>query len=254
MDTRNYISLGYYITRRCDTSKVGGFWKEQKPGADRVLPDLIVSTSSCLAEFIPDSWCIKWADGPFVEENYDERLELFNVVKGKALQMAAEATKRFDKDFVWPNVWFGLDQPRQFIHEYLANDPKRALLGLGIDGSNLGLFLKLTSPPPQEPGFGQVAAPGVHSAAAAHRSMASGGKVIGYEVRNCDRSYGSLSCSWLCNGLHVDMWQKFGIGVNENGLFNSYGDAVNCVNYIRLPTTGAEPGEWFPLVVVQYDE
>ena len=91
---------------------------------------------------------------------------------------------------------------------------------------------------------------GVHAMLSKRKVLSQGATVRGYEVLGYD--YGAFH-SFAVNYQENEYCGDLGLSLNANGLFDNYSDAVKAAQYTRLPTTGAEPGLWFPWWVSEYD-
>ena len=72
---------------------------------------------------------------------------------------------------------------------------------------------------------------------------------LGFELLNVEA--GNLDHSFLCNHLEKE-YQKMGLTFNEHGLIANYEDAKRAEEFTNLDTTGAEPGPWFPWLIVEF--
>ena len=75
------------------------------------------------------------------------------------------------------------------------------------------------------------------------------GHILGFEPLVFNYS---LSCSWLCNGLDTQVEEALGTKPNQHGLIDSFDRAVKSVEYISRDDVGAEPGLWFPWLIIDH--
>jgi hypothetical protein len=61
-----------------------------------------------------------------------------------------------------------------------------------------------------------------------------------------------LEDSWLCNGLEQHCALKLQIQPSANGLLSSAEEAMRCCAEIDRDQVGAEPGSWYPILLVEY--
>ena len=59
----DYVNIGYYIVRWAE--------KERDYGPSELLPDQIITVSSCITEFVPDDWACPRS--PCIQESDEER-------------------------------------------------------------------------------------------------------------------------------------------------------------------------------------
>ena len=235
----NYISGGYYISKYVD--------RPPYASAD-LLPAKILSLSSCISEFIPDSWALSWAgDSDEVRQNSAASFGL----TPEALKQVSEWTAtHFDNEVGWPNVCFRLETARLIRDRFIAAEEPVLIFGIGLHKSLQKKFCDYAKPPEQQEGFAPNGETGLYHAINSISTPPENGKVLGFEPA----SYGYLlECSWLCNGLEKEIHEKLGVHPNENGYIDDFETALKCINHISLEEVGAEPGLWLPWLIVKYD-
>ncbi|MDJ0756718.1 MAG: hypothetical protein QNJ45_24495 [Ardenticatenaceae bacterium] len=232
-DFSEYLSAGFVITRQFD-----------RPAhlSSRLLPDQMISTSGCLASFLPDTWCIEWA-----QDDPDGRLanaQTFGL-DGTALdRLTTWATAEFDRSLGWPNIILNFETVRHIVDAFLPAKANVRILELGLHQTLQETFIEAAAP--QHAMAGQ---PGVLRALQQANNRLTGGRPIGFEPLVFDVA---LSCSWLCNGLESTVAERLGITPNEHGLIESFEDGLRCVDYISRDDVGAEPGLWLPWLLVDH--
>jgi hypothetical protein len=233
-----FVSAGFLITREVPRPSYV---------SAELLPDRIISASGCIAHFIPDTWCIEWA-----QEAPESRLE---EARGFALDSLALAkvtewaTQQFEKSIGWPNVIMSLDSARRLFHSFLSSLPDVKVLELVLHESMREVFCQEAEPLPPQPGHSPEGRQGVHEAILKMNAPTPGGHVLGFEPLVFD---GSLSCSWLCNSLDTVVAEALEIKPNQHGLIGTFADAYKCVEYISRDDVGAEPGLWLPWLMIDH--
>jgi hypothetical protein len=77
------------------------------------------------------------------------------------------------------------------------------------------------------------------------------GSPLGHELLNTE---GGHPChSWICNGLEADFAKRMQAAVNEHGYIDKFETARECTQAIDRGDIGAEPGPWFPWLIVRYE-
>ena len=83
-----------------------------------------------------------------------------------------------------------------------------------------------------------------------HLRLAEDGRPLGFEV--VSYSYGNFGCSWLCNNLHFEMNNLFGIRPKDYGLLDSEQDAKRVYEWIAEDAHRAEPEPYDYWLLLEY--
>jgi len=235
----DFVSAGFVITPK--VPRLTYFSVE-------LLPDHLVSLSSCIACFLPDAWCIEWADAD--SGGLPEEAQVFGLEPATFADLTSWVTERFGQSIAWPNIIRTLDVAEQLYSTFLNTRGNFKLLEIALHQSMTEIFCR-EAEPVQQPGYAPLGRQGVHEVLLESNRLTKGGKVLGFEpvVFN-----DSLSCSWLCNGLETVVADTLAIQPNEHGLIQKYDDARKCVEYISREEVGAEPGLWLPWLVIDHTE
>lgn len=224
---------------------LGGYYLVQ--GVDRptysatFLPSMIWSMSTCVSPIYPDTWALPWTSYP--DETrlaVQTRLGLTNM---EFKEMQDWVNTAFNEDrFGWPNVWLNIDDAQEYYRRYLQSIPQIKLLGITIPASYLDECLEAAGP---DPGMGQT---GLYLLLLKPQKL-SIEHALGYELLNVE--HGNANHSFLCNHLEID-YQQMKLTFNEHGLLTHYDDARWAEEFTNLDTTTAEPGPWFPWLILEY--
>lgn len=235
-----FISAGFVITRPV----------VRPPYASAsLLPDLLLSASQCIANFIPDTWCIEWTqDTP---ESRTENAKAFGLDALGLAKATVWVTSRFGDSIAWPGVLMDIQVAKQFVETFLSHLPDAKVLELALHRSQTDQFCQEAEPAPQQPGFAPIGRQGIHEAVLKAQPPTDGGRILGFEPLVFDYS---LSHSWLCNGLETVVAEHLNISPNGNGLIETFDNACRCVNYIARDDVGAEPGLWLPWLLIDHSE
>lgn len=148
-----FVSAGFLITRAIP--------RPSYFSAD-LLPEQIVTASGCIANFIPDTWCIEWAqDAP---EDQTEKAKAFNLDASGLSKVTAWASARFGDSIGWPNVLLDLHVAHQLVETFLSSVPDVKVLELALHTSQVLEFCQEAEPPSQENGFSTEGRQGIHEA------------------------------------------------------------------------------------------
>ncbi len=236
----DFISAGYLVTREVD--------RPAYFSAD-LLPARIISASSCIASFVPDTWCIEWT-----QDAQDKRIKgaaAFGLPIQALEKVTAWATPRFGKSIRWPNVMVDLETAMDLVRCFLTTVPGVKVIELALHRSMTDGFCHKAEPPAQIPGFAPVGRKGIHEVILEGKSLSQAGVVLGFEPLVFDHG---LSHSWLCNNLDAVLAQALGIKPNRYGLLESIDEARRGVEYIARDDVGAEPGLWLPWLIIDHTE
>ena len=236
-----YLSAGYYLARPAERGA---------HTSATLIPAKLISASSCICEFFPDSWAIKWSS-----EHPNEREESASAFRIQPHEIDAViqwATNAFEKEFGWPNVFYSLEAAFAGRSKILASDVDVAVFGLGLNREYSEEFLRYAKPPEQTPGYAPQGETGIYECVNAQRQISPGGRQIGFELLAV--FLGLLTCSWLCNSLETVFEETLGVRPNKYGFIADYSDAKRCTDYISRGEVGAEPGLWLPWLITLYSE
>lgn len=229
------VSGGFYVThllRRPD-----GLAK-QAP-----LPEWLLTLSSCLTEFLPDTWALEW-----VSCSHEERLEAMEKLGLPAESLSALmsfATEAFNREELgWPCVWQSLAAARAVKAGFAQTDSAMVIVELGVPVDYAEKLLADIAP---EDGLGK---PGFYARLESRTPLHDAGVVVGWEPLGVES--GDSYHSWLCNHLQDAGLARLGITPGPFGLLPAEGDARGIVALIE-GGLGAEPVPWFPGVLRRFD-
>jgi len=227
-----YVSGGYFLTRLVQMTK----WM-----ASGLVPERVVTLSSCLTAVVPRGWYLNEPPEP---RNLGTALKLGvpeDRLSGVYPWMAAHPP---DPPDVWPYAFTTLERAREFAREFLTAATEARLIGAALHRSLVDRFLALAA---DEQGRTNVSE---HTEAVKlGRSPASGGRVLGFEVMgdNVKEDH-----SLLCTGGEKDIATAFGIRLNAHGLIDTFADAVRAAEW-SSGEGHAEPCDYLPWRLDEYD-
>ena len=205
------------------------------------LPSTIWSISTCVSPIYPDTWALPWTSYPDEKRlTIQARLGLTNT---DFKEMQDWVNTAFNEDRLgWPNVWLNVDDAQEYYRRYLQSIPQIKLLAIGISASYLDECLEAARP---DSGMGQT---GLYLLLLKPQKFSNIERALGYELLNVE--HGNASHSFLCNHLETD-YQQMNLTFNEHGLLTHYDDAQRAEEFTNLETTQAEPGQWFPWLILE---
>jgi len=208
-----------------------------------LLPERVVTVSSCIVETYPDSWALPWvATSPDELRRWQALLGLNDSDVAELRSWVVRAMD--DEKFGWPNVFFSLNAAREFRQRFLAGVQDARILGLSLAVDVAKEFLRDEAP--QEGRGG----PGVWTMLRRGARLNRPAPPLGFDVLGAE--YGGAFHTFLCNGLEQDFKNKLGITFNRHGLISDYPMAVRASEYTNQDEVGAEPVAWYPFRVDDY--
>jgi len=213
-----------------------------------LLPDRMLSASPCICPQFPGEYAISWCSAePGDRASGFDEIGIPSELRDEALEWA---TRSFEVLFGWPGVFFTLEAA-QAAHSRFFAQGDVAVLGLGLPGRYREEFLIEATPPPPKAGFAPTGESGWLKVIRAGKSLPAGGTPLGFELLSAES--GLLGHSWLCNGLERIFAERYGVRPNAAGFIESLEDAVLSSAAIETDDLGAEPGPWFPWLIVRYE-
>lgn len=238
------VSGGYRIILRCRAGQEGP--------ASPLLPPTYFSLSSCLCPTFPDGWLWNHAGNAYgpgdpVErmQGYEARVKAaarFGLQPGDLPQAYAWAARAIGREFGVPEVFYTLSFALHATEWIDLPTEDWGVFGCGLHRSLASEFAEKA----------EAGQRGMGAAECVKRSepVAEGGSVMGFELVNLEN--GQLGDSWLCNGLHEAFAEHHGIRPNLHGLLDTHAEAAFCSQKINAGEIAAEPGPWFPWLIVRY--
>jgi hypothetical protein len=90
--------------------------------------------SSCLVEFLPDTWCIEWTNDSDAERRRGAKF--FSLTEDQFFELVATVTPAFEHKFGWPNVIWDLESARSLATSFV-HSPDMRILELGLHAGRL---------------------------------------------------------------------------------------------------------------------
>jgi hypothetical protein len=205
-----------------------------------LLPERILTASSCIIGLAPDTWALAWT-----QEGGDERRKAaaqFGLSDETLRSITAWTSSAFDAGRVgFPHVLLSLDAALELKRLFMPEDV--VVFGIGLPRDLIASFVDYAEVPD---GMG---VPGVVRALEAITRPAPGGVPLGFDVLGWDVS---SFHSYLCNGLESEFDRQLGVRPNAHGFYDSEDEARRCAAHANLACTRAEPGLWLPWFVHAY--
>jgi len=208
-----------------------------------LLPERIVTVSTCIVESYPDSWALSWVKTtPDQVRQIRETLALKDSELAELRSWVGQAMN--DGHFGWPNVFFSLRAAREFRERFLGVLQESRIVGLSLATDVAAAFLREEAP---QEGHG---APGVWTMLTRGVRLNRPTSPLGFDVLGAE--YGGAFHTFSCNGLEQEFNEKLGITFNRYGLIDDYLRAVTASEYTNRDEVGAEPVAWYPFRVDDY--
>lgn len=240
MDRASFYSAGFFVARRVPAPVYG---------PSTLLPHTILSASSCLGRFIPDTWAIDWCRCE--RSKREESASALGVPPERLDEVISIVTRLVanEDSYGFSNVCYTMEAAQAVIRLARPEAGGLVIFELGLEKSRLEEFCRKATPPASQPGFAPIGEQGVLTALRRRAALSTGGVELGFEPLVFDVS---LGCSWLCNGLESVIADTLGIRPNGHGLLGDLESGNRAVALIADERTGAEPGLWLPWLIVEH--
>lgn len=123
---------------------------------------------------------------------------------------------------------------RQFIHQFISDTTDFYLIEVGLPIYFFEEDLRES--------LAEEHNAGINTRLSQKIPISTDSEALGFEVVGSDPY--TFSCSWLCNYIHRDMYELYGIRPNEYGLITDFDDARKVYDWIaedEMKGTRAEP-------------
>lgn len=230
IDLSNYYSGGYFLLR---ADKPG--WSQLKTD---LLPEKLVSMSRCICPRLSVHW--GWNPG-----NREAALK-FGIPETKLDEFVEWCNSGYQADLDVMSMFYSTDSARRFIKQFTLNTSDLWLVGTGLPK-------KLEEANWREEIDQNERVEGVEKRIERHLPIESHGVILGFEV--VSYQYHDLGHSWLCNYLHQDMFDLYGVRPNQYGLIDSHDEANKVYNWIAeddMKGTRAEPEPYDFWLLISY--
>jgi hypothetical protein len=221
-----YVSGGYYVVKTIP----------RPSGVSEVLPDTLLTLSSCFTTVVTDIVQLQWDKFENVREAIAEEARELGIPETKIPELVVWAKAQHNSNYhVYSDVEPALDLLDQFI-----TDRTTHVVGIGLHKSLLESFnSQLTKDVNNGLGLVELVNEG--------RSPAEGGSALGFEPLGFEAT---KFHSWLCHRAPDEMYKRFSVRLNRLGLIEKLNDARQVNEY--LLETGAEPAIWEPWLLLDY--
>jgi hypothetical protein len=213
-----------------------------------LIPAEVTSASDCICPQFPGPYAISWCSTP---DNARASLLAAVGVPPDLHRRAMEwATSVFGETYGWPGVFYTADAAREARAQFLPFAESVKVIGLGLPDEFATEFVSEATPLTSPPGYAPNGESGYLECVRRKNQLPPGGRTLGFEPLNLQ--LGMLEDSWLCNGLEQHCAVTLKIRPSVNGLLSSVEEATRCCAEIDREEVGAEPGPWYPFLLVEY--
>lgn len=203
---------------------------------DALLPERLLTLSSCLTNFFPDAWAIEWAS-----YSEAERIAAAAKVGIRANDLPALisfATGALDSGRLgWPCVWQSSSAALAAVTKFDCSPTDLAILELGIPVDVVEELLGELAPEPHEGEHG------LYTRLRMGEPLDAAATRVGWELLGVE--HGGEFHSWLCNSLQDALAAATGAKPGPFGLLETESDA-RALDALIANGLGAEPVPWFP--------
>lgn len=225
----NYLNQYFYL---------GGYYIIKPiPWADwmngDVLPELVLSASSCICDFYPDISVI-WNKSRKKKKEYMKAIGLDSCTYDK---MEYWLNEEFENNFDYPDVFNSYESAIEFCQKFLYNQSDLRIIGVALPKIHRDSFL----------GEQDDLRYGICKNLNKALSVDSRSTILGYEILGFEA--GGFH-SYICNGLEDEYCSKYNFILNENGFIPTLEEAKTLSDYTNEQIEGKEPVLWLPWVIL----
>ena len=213
----------------------------------QLIPDEVISASDCICPQFPGPYAISWCDTS--DEDRASLLSAAGVPEEHHSRAIEWATEAFGESYGWPGVFYTVEAAHAAKMQFLA-DPSVRVIGLGLAEQLAAGFVREATPPVSPPGYAPTGESGYLECVKRGTPLPQGGRALGFEPLNL--LLGMLEDSWLCSCLEQHCEAALNVRPAANGLLASLEDALRCCAEINRDQVPAEPGPWYPFLLVEY--
>lgn len=230
VDLARFYSGGYFLIRSGNPG-----WDQHET---ELLPDERLSLSSHITPHFNLAW--GWSTG-------DKEIALkFGVREELWDDFADWCQHDFSEVMDLWGIFYSPEGASSIAYRFLSELDNLHVIGVGLP-------LDLEERNWREPIVDEKELYGIDRRIEQHLAIEAGGQPLGFEVASS--SYGSFGCSWLCNYLHVDMNELFGIRPGKFGLIQNESEAKQVYDWIaedEMKGQRAEPEPYDYWLLVEY--
>lgn len=218
-----YYLGGYFIIKSISRTE----WMNHD-----VLPESILSASSCICDFYPDS-SVVFNKSRKKKKKYMKEIGI-DFLEYK--QMEDWLNKESENHFDYPNVFSSPNSANEFRQKFLYNQSGLRIIGVALPKTYKDSFL-------EEQDLGYGICKNINKAMA----IDSHSTILGYEILGYE--HGGFH-SYLCNGLENQYKNKFNYTLNKNGFIETLKEAQVLANYTNDEVKDTEPVRWVPWAIL----
>lgn len=213
-----------------------------------LVPDEVISASDCICPQFPGPYAISWCN--ISDSDRASRFAKVGIPHERNAEAIQWATSGFGTSYGWPGVFYMLGAAREARERFFPGSGSVEIIGLGLPEQFAADFIDEATPPKSPSGYAPSGESGYLECLKRADPLPSGGRSLGFEPLNLQ--LGMIEDSWLCNGLEQHCALTLHVRPSPNGLLASLDDGIRCCDEINRDEVGAEPGPWYPFLLVEY--
>ena len=226
MDTKKkYYLGGYYLT----------VLKPKNFGVDK---DAIIYTcSECINDNLVDAWSYNWAMGG--DKQAKEAKENFQLSDSQINSIRTWVDNKHNENKLgWINVFTDLETAFEYKSNFFSHLNDIKVMALCFDESERADFLDKFRHQIEK--MGEI---GLRLTLLKGVEEADNDKFLGYDYIGIE--IGGSFHTFHCHDIGNELSSKFGLTLNEFGLFDSDINSKQVLNYLNDENNGCEPVPWF---------
>lgn len=204
----------------------------------------LLTCSTCFNESLLDDWSYCWL-GFDKNALYDATSTIsehlaaaFSLNSERWEQICVWANENYEREKIgWPDLFMDADTAIEYKQTFFPDLSHCYLLALYFSEKDTLRFIDSWQPRGVMEG-----APGIHQKLSVMQPEEhnENERLLGYDIVGLDGGFHTSHC----HGLHDILHQRFGLTLNEHGLYNSILDWQPVVDYMNDEKTACEPVPW----------
>jgi hypothetical protein len=230
----NYYEVGYIIISNENK------YVSQSYNLDNLSPT-ILSISNYIKPTYPDEWLFSWVHNSNHDITRETIINDLNV-SNETLEQAENFIEDLESKnrFVWPNVFYCLENAKQFKNKFLFNIKKLRIVKICIPEDFYEDFIINEKD--------EIDMPSIYQFVKGKKieELSFQDKKLGFDI--CGFSNGGFY-SFICNGLQNDFLDNQ-VRLNPYSLIEQYKDALDVISLIDKNIIQAEEILWYPWLLI----
>lgn len=199
----------------------------------------VFTCSTCINDSFMESWSYSWTTAN--NEAIGEIKDGFLLDDQNIQSIRAWVDRAFnDKRIGWPDLFYDLETVREYSQTFFSHTPDKRIFSIYFSEQETAALLSEFEP--QKQGLGAI---GLFEELQKKipESLSTADTFIGFDIIGIEAS-GDFHSFW-CHDMAKDLSERFGLTLNQYGLFEDCLDWKAITDYMNAEETGCEPVPWY---------